>query len=48
MSEIEHPSENDHGENISLVNSTLSFALSAVLTLVGMVAIMIYNHNGGF
>lgn len=48
MSEIEHPSDDDHGENISLVNSTLGFALSAVLSLVGMFAIIVYNHNGGF
>jgi hypothetical protein len=48
MSEIEHPSHDDHDENISLVNSTLGFALSTVVAFVGMFAIIIYNHNGGF
>jgi hypothetical protein len=48
MSEIEHPSEDDHGENISLFNSTLGFSVSAVIAFVGMFVVLIYNHNGGF
>jgi hypothetical protein len=48
MSDIEHPSNDHEDENISLVNSTLGFAASAVVALVGMFGIILYNHFGGF
>jgi hypothetical protein len=48
MSELEHPSHDDKDENISLVRSTLGFAATAVVSLVGMFLILIWNHQGGF
>jgi hypothetical protein len=48
MSDIEHPSEDHEDENISLVNSTVGFGVAAVVALVGMFTILIYNYNGGF
>ncbi|MEV4418425.1 hypothetical protein AB0L40_00435 [Patulibacter sp. NPDC049589] len=48
MSDIEHPNKDHEDENISLVPSTVSFAVSAVVALVGMFLILIYNYNGGF
>jgi hypothetical protein len=48
MSELEHPSHDDKDENISLVPSTVGFAVTAVVSLIGMFAIMIWNYNGGF
>lgn len=47
MSDIEHPSH-DHEEEISLVGSTVGFAVSAVVSLVGMFLIMFWNYHGGF
>lgn len=47
MSKIDHPSE-DKDENVNLVPSTIGFALTAVASLAGMFAIMIWNYNGGF
>lgn len=47
MSDIEHPSHDDD-ENINLVPSTLGFAATALVSLVGMFLIMIWNYNGGF
>jgi hypothetical protein len=48
MSEIEHPSHDHDEEEISLVNSTVGFAVTTVVSLVGMFLIMIWNYNGGF
>ena len=48
MSELEHPSHDDKDENISLVPSTVGFAAAAVVSLVGMFLIIIWNHGGGF
>lgn len=46
MSDIEHPSHDD--EQINLVPSTVGFAVSAVVGVVGMIAILLFNFHGGF
>jgi hypothetical protein len=38
----------DQPETVTVTASVLAFGTTAVLSLVGMALILIYNHNGGF